>query len=143
VAAKIPVMIVRVQILTETLTKSNEFSTLIKHRMPAFHKYLLIRQQPNFILLYYFAQYITAEYYNISVDIIQSLPPSHTIIQNFNFNELTYKISLTYVTFTAQWNGYAIVLAIEDDSYLILKYCAFESNTRKYAPIESFKFLII
>jgi hypothetical protein len=128
--------------VTETLTKSDELSTLIKRRMPTTHKYLLIRQHPNFILLYYFAQYSTAKYCNMSVDIIKSLPASNTVIPNLNFNELPYKISLTYVTFTAQWNGYAIVLAIENDSYIILKYCAFESNKRKYAPIESFKFLI-
>jgi hypothetical protein len=73
---------------------------------------------------------------------MQTLPASHTVIPNFNFNELPYKISLTYVTFTAQWNGYAKVLSIEYDSYLIVKYCAFESNKRKYAPNESFKFPI-
>jgi len=77
----------------------------------------------------------------MSVDIIQSLAASHRIIPNFNFNELLYKISLTYVTFTASWNGYATVLAIDYDRYVILKYCAFESNKRKYAPFEPFKCL--
>jgi hypothetical protein len=78
----------------------------------------------------------------MSVDIMQSLPASHTVIPNFNFNELPYKISLIYVSFTAQWNGYAKVLAIENDSYLFVKYCAFESNKRKYATIVSFKFFM-
>ena len=129
------------QILTETLTKTNQFSKLIKPRMPNIHKYLFIRQKPNFMLLYYFAHYVNVEYFNISVDIVQSLPASHRITPNFNFNKLPYKISLTYVTFTAQWNGNAIILGIDYDRFFIFKHCSFGSNKRKYVPFESFKCL--
>ena len=117
------------------------FPSSLNRRCQIFTNIYLLDKQPNFMLLYYFAHYITVEYFNISVGIIQSLPASHRIIPNFNFNELPYKISLTYVTFTAQWNGNAIVLGTDYDRFLIFKYCAFESNKRKYVPFEIFKCL--
>ena len=59
--------------------------------------------------------------------------------QNVNSNELPYQISLTYLTFTAQWNGLSCVLAVDYDRYVIIKHCNYKSNKRKYLLPESFK----
>ena len=48
-------------------------------------------------------------------------------------------MSLTYVTFTAQWDGLSCVLAVDYDRYVIIKQCKYKSNKRKYLLPETFK----
>jgi hypothetical protein len=43
-----------------------------------------------------------------------------------------------YITFAAVWSGRYYIIAIDYDSYVILKSCTFATNERKYVHCENF-----
>jgi hypothetical protein len=52
-------------------------------------------------------------------------------------------MALTYVTFTAYWNGKAFVIAVDENVFFIYQYCyedsnAFPTDTSKYVTFQYF-----
>jgi hypothetical protein len=72
---------------------------------------------------------------------MESLQPHIIKFENAYSNKLLYTINFTHVTFAGKWNGRYYVMAVDYESYVILKGCPFNTNERKYVPCEWYKYV--
>jgi hypothetical protein len=57
--------------------------------------------------------------------------PHIKYFQTLNSNKILFVITFLYITFAAIWTGPYYVLAVEYNSYVILKHCPFDSDECK------------
>jgi len=59
--------------------------------MAAFHKYLYFNQTSKYYRMYYCPQHDNADIYNVSVNILESLPASRRLITKCKFERNLFK----------------------------------------------------
>ena len=83
----------------------------------------------------YCSHYDIAEFRNVSVNNMQSLSASQTIIPIFKFQRTLLHNSIHFASFAAFFCRRSYVIAVDYDRYVILEFCCFESNKPKAVQV--------